>query len=130
MDAQEEEQGRKQALLAWFNEGDTRAYKIRFPNGTVDVFSWLGQRPSIKASDGEGSDHPYGEGHQCGPSVNGRRSQYGDGGNQYDCDACQLLGGERAEHHADRGIPAGGRNDKASVRCQRIKQKPSCRSVV
>lgn len=24
--------------------------------------------------------------------------------------ACQLLGGERAEHHADRGIPAGGRN--------------------
>lgn len=31
------EQG-QQALLAWFNEGDTRAYKIRFPNGTVDVF--------------------------------------------------------------------------------------------
>ena len=30
------EQG-QQALLAWFNEGDTRAYKIRFPNGTVDV---------------------------------------------------------------------------------------------
>ncbi|WP_316045295.1 phage tail tube protein, partial [Escherichia coli] len=23
----------QQALLAWFNEGDTRAYKIRFPNG-------------------------------------------------------------------------------------------------
>ena len=31
-----------QALLAWFNEGDTRAYKIRFPNGTVDVFrGWV-----------------------------------------------------------------------------------------
>lgn len=28
--------------LAWFNEGDTRAYKIRFPNGTVDVFrGWV-----------------------------------------------------------------------------------------
>ncbi|WP_394735274.1 Ail/Lom family outer membrane beta-barrel protein [Escherichia coli] len=35
------EQG-QQALLAWFNEGDTRAYKIRFPNGTVDVFrGWI-----------------------------------------------------------------------------------------
>ncbi|WGH03254.1 phage tail protein [Escherichia coli] len=35
------EQG-QQALLAWFNEGDTRAYKIRFPNGTVDVFrGWV-----------------------------------------------------------------------------------------
>ncbi|EGE3569389.1 TPA: phage tail protein [Shigella sonnei] len=32
----------QQALLAWFNEGDTRAYKIRFPNGTVDVFrGWV-----------------------------------------------------------------------------------------
>ncbi|WP_115734894.1 phage tail protein [Escherichia coli] len=32
----------EQALLAWFNEGDTRAYKIRFPNGTVDVFrGWV-----------------------------------------------------------------------------------------
>ena len=30
------EQG-QQALLAWFNEGDTRAYKIRFPNGTSAV---------------------------------------------------------------------------------------------
>ncbi|MFP1451653.1 phage tail tube protein [Escherichia coli] len=28
--------------MAWFNEGDTRAYKIRFPNGTVDVFrGWV-----------------------------------------------------------------------------------------
>ncbi|EPM8572911.1 phage tail protein [Escherichia coli] len=35
------EQG-QQALLAWFNKGDTRAYKIRFPNGTVDVFrGWV-----------------------------------------------------------------------------------------
>ncbi|EKO6414667.1 S49 family peptidase [Escherichia coli] len=35
------EQG-QQTLLAWFNEGDTRAYKIRFPNGTVDVFrGWV-----------------------------------------------------------------------------------------
>ncbi len=32
----------QQALLAWFNEGDVRAYKIRFPNGTVDVFrGWV-----------------------------------------------------------------------------------------
>ncbi len=39
MDAREQGQ---QALLAWFNEGDTRAYKIRFPNGTVDVFrGWV-----------------------------------------------------------------------------------------
>lgn len=39
MDAGEQGQ---QALLAWFNEGDTRAYKIRFPNGTVDVFrGWV-----------------------------------------------------------------------------------------
>lgn len=37
------EQG-QQALLAWFNEGDTRAYKIRFPNGTVDVFRGWGQQ--------------------------------------------------------------------------------------
>ncbi len=53
------EQG-QQALLAWFNEGDTRAYKIRFPNGTVDVFrGWVS---SIgKGGDGEGSDHPHGE---------------------------------------------------------------------
>lgn len=40
-------QGQKSAgdtsfTLAWFNEGDTRAYKIRFPNGTVDVFrGWV-----------------------------------------------------------------------------------------
>ncbi len=35
------EQG-QQVLLAWFNKGDTRAYKIRFPNGTVDVFrGWV-----------------------------------------------------------------------------------------
>lgn len=40
------EQG-QQALLAWFNEGDTRAYKIRFPNGTVDVFrGWVSCSPS------------------------------------------------------------------------------------
>ncbi|ENO4042547.1 Ig-like domain-containing protein, partial [Escherichia coli] len=32
----------QQALLRWFDEGDTRAYKIRFPNGTVDVFrGWV-----------------------------------------------------------------------------------------
>lgn len=35
------EQG-QQALLAWFNEGDIRVYKIRFSNGTVDVFrGWV-----------------------------------------------------------------------------------------
>ncbi|HBA7002017.1 TPA: phage tail protein [Escherichia coli] len=32
----------QQALLRWFDEGDSRAYKIRFPNGTVDVFrGWV-----------------------------------------------------------------------------------------
>ncbi|HAX8740032.1 TPA: phage tail protein [Escherichia coli] len=32
----------EQGQQAWFNEGDTRAYKIRFPNGTVDVFrGWV-----------------------------------------------------------------------------------------
>ncbi|WP_122632457.1 phage tail protein [Escherichia coli] len=38
------EQG-QQALLAWFNEGDTRAYKIRFPNGTVDTSFTLAWMP-------------------------------------------------------------------------------------
>ncbi|GHK73504.1 hypothetical protein ECZU12_49150 [Escherichia coli] len=34
--------GRGSRRWAWFNEGDTRAYKIRFPNGTVDVFrGWV-----------------------------------------------------------------------------------------
>ncbi|WP_394775740.1 phage tail tube protein [Escherichia coli] len=50
------EQG-QQALLAWFNEGDTRAYKIRFPNGTVDVFrgwvSSIGNHAAIYCGDGE-----------------------------------------------------------------------------
>ncbi|MCW3235034.1 hypothetical protein N5S81_01480 [Escherichia coli] len=51
------EQG-QQALLAWFNEGDTRACKIRFPNGTVDVFrGWVS---SIgKAVTAKRSDHPH-----------------------------------------------------------------------
>lgn len=32
----------QQDLLAWFDEGDVRAYKIRYPNGTVDVFrGWV-----------------------------------------------------------------------------------------
>ncbi|EDT8873014.1 phage tail protein [Salmonella enterica subsp. enterica] len=35
------EQG-QQSLLAWFHDGDVRAYKIRFKNGTVDVFrGWV-----------------------------------------------------------------------------------------
>ena len=100
------EQG-QQALLAWFNEGDTRAYKIRFPNGTVDVFrGWVSSIGKAVTA----SDHPHGESHQCGTSVDGRRSQHGNSGNRHDRDACQHLGGERAEHHADRGLPAGGRN--------------------
>ncbi|HAI3271722.1 TPA: Ig domain-containing protein, partial [Escherichia coli] len=29
-------------LIGWFESGDVRAYKIRFPNGTVDVFrGWV-----------------------------------------------------------------------------------------
>ncbi|EEW2536517.1 phage tail protein [Escherichia coli] len=32
----------QRGLLAWFDQGDVRAYKIRFPNGTVDVFrGWV-----------------------------------------------------------------------------------------
>ncbi|ENZ5411431.1 phage tail tube protein, partial [Escherichia coli] len=28
--------------IGWFESGDVRAYKIRFPNGTVDVFrGWV-----------------------------------------------------------------------------------------
>ncbi len=83
------EQG-QQALLAWFNEGDTRAYKIRFRNGTVDVFrGWVS---SIgKAVTSEGSDHPHGESHDVGrPSM--ARSQHGNSGNRHDRDACQHLG--------------------------------------
>lgn len=35
------EQGQKD-LLAWFNSGDVRYYKIRYPNGTVDLFKgWI-----------------------------------------------------------------------------------------
>jgi uncharacterized protein YjdB len=31
------EEGQK-SLVAWFVDGDVRAYKIKYPNGTVDVF--------------------------------------------------------------------------------------------
>ncbi|EJB2551700.1 phage tail protein, partial [Escherichia coli] len=35
------EEGQKR-LIGWFESGDVRAYKIRFPNGTVDVFrGWV-----------------------------------------------------------------------------------------
>lgn len=35
------EQGQKD-LLAWFKSGNVRYYKIRYPNGTVDVFKgWI-----------------------------------------------------------------------------------------
>ncbi|EHC8024412.1 phage tail protein [Escherichia coli] len=35
------EEGQK-GLIGWFESGDVRAYKIRFPNGTVDVFrGWI-----------------------------------------------------------------------------------------
>ncbi|EIX4511017.1 phage tail protein [Escherichia coli] len=35
------EEGQK-GLIGWFESGDVRAYKILFPNGTVDVFSgWV-----------------------------------------------------------------------------------------
>ncbi len=35
------EAGQKE-LIAWFESGEVRAYKIRFPNGTVDVFrGWI-----------------------------------------------------------------------------------------
>ncbi len=35
------EEGQK-GLIGWFESGDVRAYKIRFPNGTVDVFrGWV-----------------------------------------------------------------------------------------
>lgn len=35
------EQG-QQDLVAWFDTGDVRYYKIRYPNGTVDVFKgWV-----------------------------------------------------------------------------------------
>jgi uncharacterized protein YjdB len=29
----------QQALVSWFTDGDVKAYKIRYPNGTLDVFS-------------------------------------------------------------------------------------------
>ncbi|HCT2287793.1 TPA: Ig-like domain-containing protein, partial [Escherichia coli] len=32
----------QKGLIGWFESGDVRAYKIRFPNGTVDVFrGWV-----------------------------------------------------------------------------------------
>lgn len=32
----------QQDLVDWFNEGDVRAYKIKYPNGAVDVFNgWV-----------------------------------------------------------------------------------------
>ncbi len=102
------EQG-QQALLAWFNEGDTRAYKIRFPNGTVDVFrgwvSSIGKAVTAK----EVITRTVKVTNVGRPSM-AERSQHGDSGNRHDRDACQHFGSERAEHHADRGIPAGRRN--------------------
>ncbi len=57
----------QQALLAWFNEGDTRAYKIASRTAR-SMCSVAGSAVSVRR-DGEGSDYPHGEGHQCGPSV-------------------------------------------------------------
>lgn len=32
----------QQSLVNWFNDGDIRGYKIKYPNGTVDVFrGWI-----------------------------------------------------------------------------------------
>lgn len=42
----------QQDLVDWFNEGDVRAYKIKYPNGAVDVFkgwvSSLGKNIPVK----------------------------------------------------------------------------------
>lgn len=47
------EEGQK-GLIGWFESGDVRAYKIRFPNGTVDVFrgwvSSIGKAVTAKAT--------------------------------------------------------------------------------
>ncbi len=46
------EEGQK-GLIGWFESGDVRAYKIRFPNGTVDAFrgwvSSIGKAVTAKA---------------------------------------------------------------------------------
>ncbi|ENG67484.1 major tail protein V [Escherichia coli p0305293.8] len=100
------EQG-QQALLAWFNEGDTRAYKIRFPNGTVDVFrgwvSSIGKAVTAKEVITRTVKSPSGR-----PSW----QKIADGTRQPDDVTPASLGGERAEHHADRGIPAGGQRQE------------------
>ncbi len=102
------EQG-QQALLAWFNEGDTRAYKIRFPNGTVDVFrgwvSSIGKAVTAK----EVITRTVKVTNVGRPSMAEDRSTV-NGGNRHDRDASQRFRSEREEHHADRGIPAGRRN--------------------
>ncbi len=53
------EEGQK-GLIGWFESGDVRAYKIRFPNGTVDVFrGWVS---SIgKAVTAKEVIHPHGD---------------------------------------------------------------------
>ncbi|STJ81967.1 Major tail protein V [Escherichia coli] len=98
------EQG-QQALLAWFNEGDTRAYKIRFPNGTVDVFrgwvSSIGKAVTAK----EVITRTVKVTNVGRPSM-AERSQHGNSGHRHDGNASQCFRSERAEHDADRGIPS------------------------
>lgn len=102
------EQG-QQALLAWFNEGDTRAYKIRFPNGTVDVFrgwvSSIGKAVTAK----EVITRTVKVTNVGRPSMAEDRSTV-TAFHRHDGNASQCFRSERAEHHADRGIPAGRRN--------------------
>ncbi len=89
------------AQKAGISVGQYKAAMRMLPAQFTDVATQLA---------GGQSDYPHGEGHQCGTSVDGRRSQHGDGDDRHDGDTRQCFRSERAEHHADRGIPAGWRN--------------------
>ncbi len=87
------------------NEGDTRAYKIRFPSSTVVCsparVSSIGKAVTAKeviTRTVKGS-HQHWDG-----VVDGRRSQHGDGDNRHDGDTRQCFVVKGREHYADRGI--------------------------
>lgn len=53
----------QQELVRWFNDGTVLAYKIRYPNGVVDVFRGLGKQSGENYSRQRGY-YPRGQNHQ------------------------------------------------------------------
>ena len=123
------EEGQK-GLIGWFESGDVRAYKIRFPNGTVDVFrgwvSSIGKAVTAK----EVITRTVKVTNVGRPSMAEDRSTV-TATTGMTVTPAKCFRSERAEHYADRGISSRrAQPTRASVRCLRIKQKPPCRSAV